>query len=183
VRFSPAPPPDPRTGLTPRSFDITVEQRPPAGGAAAPAPPARLVEVETVLTPVSSSINLHAGVAHAASKLPRDAAGAPIPSMPAAGSREAAVVLAEWPPTGGTRIVAPDGSYQQTVPGRGVVRTGHIADDLVRDLQGRALDDSGAPFLDRVTVIDGRTGRPIFSLVNDPDPAGPGRGRKSWRRE
>ena len=83
VRFNPAPT-VPAGTPTPRSFDIHVETRPVAGGGAPTTQ--RLIEVETVLGPVRSAIDLHGGIAHAASKLPlarpRPGAGGPREAQP-----------------------------------------------------------------------------------------------------
>lgn len=194
VRFTPAPPTTPGTP-TPRSFDIRVETR-PAPGTPGPAAPSRLIEVETMLNPVRVAGDLDGGIAHAASKLQLGTTpGAP--TTPAGASAEAAVVIPGWPPppnttpAGATTTFNNDGSYTQTFPG-GHTRTGNLPDDLINRLNGplrrdgtrgqSPLDDSGAPFLDRVNVIDGQTGRVVFSLVNDPAAGTTRTARHSWRR-
>jgi hypothetical protein len=102
-------------------------------------------------------------------------------ALPAA-SKEAAIVLTQWPPPAtAKRTVKADGSYEHVLGGTAGSRKGNLADDLVRDLNGTGLDSVGAQYLDRVTVVDGRTGKKIFSLVNEPDPASAA--RKKWRRE
>lgn len=107
VTFTPAPPS--QKGVpTPRSFDITITDR-RAGSAGVPAGPERLVEVHTEGGPITGSRSLHAGIAHAAEKLPivrtKPGRGGPTPAtvMPGAtlptASKEAAVVAAQWPPS------------------------------------------------------------------------------------
>ena len=172
VRFTPAPPAAPGGRRRP-SFDIAVGPR-----ATSAEPAVRLVEVETITDPITKSKDLHRGVAHAAEKLPLDrpkpvkngqktATILPGETLPTA-SKEAAVVVTQWPPrpTGrGTRYEA-DGSSVLT-RADGTLKKGHIAEDLVRELNGQGLDRAGAQFLDRVTVVDGN-GQKVFSLVNEP---------------
>jgi hypothetical protein len=191
VRFTPAPPTVPGTP-TPRSFDIAIGDR--AAGVAGP--PERLVEVYTLTGEISGSLDLNPGVAHAAAKLPLDrpvpvpgkkggpkgATVTPGATLPTA-SKEAAVVATKWPPApkGGRKVYAADGSWVLTLD-NGMTKTGHTATDLMRDLNGPGLDDNGAQFLDRVSIIDGN-GRKVFSLVNDVDPASVSGARHKWRVE
>jgi hypothetical protein len=188
VRFTPAPPSVPGTP-TPSSFDIAIEQR----SAGAASTPERLVEVATITENIQGSRGLNAGVAHAAEKLALDrpvpVKGRPkaarlIPGRPLpTASKEAAVIVTKWPPVPADRtlVYSADGSSVRTIGG-GRTKSGHIATDMLEDLNGRGLDDSGAQFLDRVTVIDGK-GQKIFSLVNDVDPTSADGDRHKWRRE
>jgi hypothetical protein len=192
ITFTPAPPTVPGQEK-PRSFDITITDR-RAGTGGVPTGPARLIEVETVTTPIGGSLDLHAGVAHAASKLPLDRPDAkkkggpksatvtPGATLPTA-SKEAAVVVTHWPPptTSGGKTINADGSWK--LKGHGPDRDGHLAKDLKRELNGAALDRSGAQYLDRVTIIDGKTGRKILSLRNQPPPKGSDGGRHLWEIE
>ena len=190
ITFTPAPPMGHPGAPTPRSFDITItDKRAPAGTG-----PERLVEVHTETGAVTSSIDLHTGVAHAASKLPLDrplpvkggpksATVTPGATLPTA-SKEAAVVVTQWPPPAPSargKTVAADGSW--TLPTPVGDRKGHMADDLVRELNGAGLDRVGAQYLDRVTIVDGKNGRKIFSLVNEPDPSSADGSRHKWKRE
>jgi hypothetical protein len=195
--FTPAPQMPPGVP-TPRSFDITIYDKTEKIAPGGARTPERLIEVHTETKEVGQSIHLHTGVAHAASKLPLDrpkpvkggpktATITPGATLPTA-SKEAAVVLTKWPPAKtASKTVNADGSYE-LIHGGGT-KNGHIADDLVRELNGPTLDSVGAQYLDRVTIVDGKSGRKIFSLVNEPavptvPPAAPGDGgRKRWKRE
>jgi hypothetical protein len=174
---------------TPRSFDIAItDKRAGTGG------PERLIEVHTETGPISGSIDLHAGVAHAASKLPLDrpdpkvkvkgpktATVTPGASLPTA-SKEAAVVVTQWPPPpGGRKTIAADGSW--TLMTDAGERKGHLAKDLARELNGKGLDSVGAQYLDRVTIVDGKNGRKVFSLINEPDPSSADGSRHKWKPE
>jgi hypothetical protein len=187
ITFTPAPPMGTPANPTPRSFDIAITDKRAGAG------PERLVEVHTETGPIGGSLDLHAGIAHAASKLPLDrppsgvkggpktATVTPGATLPTA-SKEAAVVVTQWPPPPGPKkTIAADGSYTvQTDIGP---RRGHTADDLVRELKTSMMDRVGAQYLDRITVIDGKSGRKVFSVVNDPDPTSADGSRKKWRRE
>jgi hypothetical protein len=183
LEFTPAPPS--RAGVpTPRSFDIAIRDR--ATGTAE-----HLVEAKTVTGTIKDSKGLHSSISAAAQKLPLDRpkpvkgtpkgakliAGTPLP----AGSKEAAVVVLSWPPSGGNKIFQADGSWKLPIPG-GKTKTGHIADDLAKELNSTQLDDSGAQFLDRVRVVDG-DGQRLFSLTNAPDPASADGSRHKWERD
>lgn len=186
VRFTPAPPSVKGTP-TPRSFDLAVESRTAPAGTG----PERLVEVHTETGVLKGSLELNTGVAHAASKLnlkrtvppqPKAAAkldpGSPLP----AASKEAAVVANRWPPVDPSRTYHPDGSWDIALPG-GKKKTGSVAQDMVRSLNGPGMDDVGVQFLDRVTVVDGGTGIKVFSLVNAVDPASVDGSRHLWSVE
>jgi hypothetical protein len=191
VTFTPAPPS--QKGVpTPKSFDITITDR-----RAHAAGPERLVEVSTEQGVIAGARNFHAGVAHAAEKLPlvrpKTVPGKPTPpatvtpgaTLPAA-SKEAAVVATQWPPPDAPgRRYKPDGSWvnpHAKNPDAPSAK-GHMAEDLRRDLNGNTLDSSGAQYLDRVTIVDGKTGKKVFSLVNEPDPTSADGSRHKWRVE
>ena len=124
------------------------------------------------------------------------------------GSAEAGVVLpGGWPPPpatpapltpggppgpGTTTTYHPDGTYTQDFGG-GRTRGGDFVEDLLNDLNGRLrpdgtrgqspMDPGGVQYLDQVNIIDGRSGRAVFTLVNDPAPGGVRAARHSWRRQ
>jgi hypothetical protein len=208
VRFNPSPP---RVAgqPTPASFDIHVEPR-VAAGAGGAAAPTRMIEVETVEGAIGGSRDLHGAISHAGTKLPLEfrRGGAVPPPRPGAAlptaSVEAGVVVPQWPlptyppaatgaprPAGRTTTFAGDGSYVQDFGG-GRTRTGSVITDLLADMNGRPRPDgtrgpsptdaSGAPYLDRINIIDGSTGRVVATIVNDPAPGGVRAPRHSWRR-
>jgi hypothetical protein len=182
VRFNRAPASVPGTP-TPQSFDIVVTSRTPAAGGA-PAAPQRSIEVETIGGPIQGSRDLMSGVAHAGTKLPlARGSGGGVPPLRAGASLP--------PGSAESGVVVPDGSYT-TVFGGGRSRSGNVVEDMLNDLNGRARSDgtrgpasadaSGAPYLDRINIVDGSSNRVVVTLVNDPAPTGPGP-RHNWRRQ